>query len=255
MKKILSILVWVITAGGIVTLFIFSRNNYLATPLQDIRVQIERPNTKGFVNIDSLSSDINRICHIHPDGAIGTVELSRIENYLGSIPWIEESSSYIDLDGSLYVSVKEYEPVLRVFNMEGKSVYVTDQGVVIPISKDYSPRVLIASGNFDFPNHAISDSIYRGCGLADALYLRQTINKDAFLTACIGQIYRNEKGEFEIVVKENESQIIVGDTTDINGKLNKLKIFLQHKAGSEELNTFSTLNLKYKNQIVCTKRK
>ena len=254
-KKILSILVWVITAGGIVTLFIFSRMNYLSTPLKSISINIEGGAGHEFIDKDTLLCEIGTICHISSKNTIGNIDMLQIERHLSNNPWIEKSAAYIGLDSVLYISLKEYEPTLRVFNKSGKSMFVTEQGVVFPISKTYTPRVLVASGNFDFPiDTKMNDSIYQSSGIAEALHIRQAIQKDEFMQSCIGQIYRNNVGEFEIAVNEIHARVFLGDTCQIDDKLLKMKTFLKHKLGSEELNNYSKVNLKFKNQIVCTKK-
>lgn len=254
-KKILSILVWVITAGGIVTLFIFSRMNYLSTPLKSISINMDGNTGHKFVDKDTLLCEIGSICHISSKNSIGNIDMLQIERHLNNNPWIEKSTAYIGLDSVLYINLKEYEPALRVFNKSGKSMYVTEQGEVFPTSKTYTPRVLIASGNFDFPTDAkMADSVYQDSGIADALYIRQAIQKDEFMQSCIGQIFRNEAGEFEIAVNEIKAKVILGDTCQIDDKLLKMKTFLKHKLGSEELDNYSKVNLKFKNQIVCTKK-
>lgn len=254
-KKILSILVWIITAGGIVTLFIFSRSNYLSTPLKSISINLEGSNGHEFVNKDTLLCEIGRICHISSKNSIGNIDMVQIERHLNDNPWIEKSASYIGLDSVLYINAKEYEPALRVFNKSGQSMYVTEHGAVFPTCEAYTPRVLIASGNFDFPTDVkMTDSVYQNSGIADALYIRQAIKKDEFIESCIGQIFRNNAGEFEIAVNEVNAQVILGDTCQIDDKLLKMKIFLKHKLGSEEFNNYKKMNLKFKNQIVCTKK-
>ena len=253
-KKILSILVWVITAGGIITLFIFSRMNYLSTPLKSISIDIEGATGHEFVDRDTLLSEIGSICHINSKASIGSIDMLQIERHLNNNPWIEKSASYIGMDSVLYVNVKEYEPVLRIFNKTGKSMYVTNDGVVFPTSKTYTPRVLIAS-NLDFANGtAMNDSIYQNSGIADALYISQAIQENEFMRSCVGQIYRNDTGDFEIAVNEVEAQVIIGDTCQIDDKLMKMKTFLKHKLGSEEFGNYKKVNLKFNNQIVCTKK-
>ncbi len=253
-KKILSILVWFITAGGIVTLFIFSRMNYLSTPLKSISISIEGANGHEFVDKDTLLYEIGSICHINSKASIGSVDMLQIEKHLNNNPWIEKAASYIGLDSVLYINVKEYEPALRVFNKAGKSMYVTNEGVVFPTSKTFTPRILIASGNFDFPTDInMNDSIYQNSGIADALYICQAIKKDDFAQSFIGQIYRNDAGEYEIAANGIHAQVILGDTCQIGNKLLKMKTFLKYKLGSEELNNYKKVNLEFENQIVCTK--
>jgi hypothetical protein len=55
-------------------------------------------------------------------------------------------------------------------------------------------------------------------------------------------------------VKDIDAQVTVGDTCQISDKLRRAEIFIKQKAGSAELKTMKNINLKYKNQVVCTKR-
>ena len=53
-KKILSIVLWVITGGALIVLFAFGRSKYLETPLKGIELRLERSHTNGFVDRDQL---------------------------------------------------------------------------------------------------------------------------------------------------------------------------------------------------------
>ncbi len=258
-KKILSILTWVVTAAGIIVLFVFSRNSYLETPLKSISLSIERSKDEGFLTRKKVIADIAGICDTTGRSTVNSVDMVRLEYMLKSSPWTKSATSFIDLDGRLVVKVKEYEAATRVFNESGSSVYVTEDGDIIPTSLEYTPRVLVASGNFDFPVTArhfrVSDSIYAQSGIDKVLKINKEIKKDKFLTAVIGQIYRNPKGIFELSVNGIESRVILGDDSDTADKLLRLKLFLKQKSGSKELTEIRKMDLQFKNQLVCTKNK
>ena len=256
-KKILKIVLWVITGAALVVLFAFGRKHYLETPLKGIHFELERNHKSGFVQKDSVISHAEAICDLEHQAAIGSVNLTKIQQLLDGNPWIEKSSAYIGLNDTLNIKAKEYEPVLRVFNQDRRSVYVTQDGVIFPSSPHYSPRVIIASGNFMFPtpgkSSCVTDSIYAQTGISEALTIAMTINQDPFLTENIGQIYRNENKEYELMVNNVSARVILGDTIAVDDKLSRLAILLDKYSGTEELATYKTLNLKYNNQIVCTK--
>jgi cell division protein FtsQ len=256
-KKILKIALWVITGVALVVLFAFGRKRYLETPLQGISFQLERNHKNGFVQKDSIISYAEAICDLEHRAALGSVNLTKIQQLLDGNPWIEKSSAYIGLNDTLVIKAKEYEPVLRVFNQDKRSVYVTPNGVIFPSSPHYSPRVIIASGNFRFPtpgkSSCVTDSIYAQAGISEALTIAMTINQDPFLTGNIGQIYRDEQNEYELMVNNVSARVILGDTIDVDDKLSRLATLLEKYSGTEELKAYKTLNLKYKNQIVCTK--
>lgn len=254
-RKILSIVLWVATAAGLIVLFVFARENYLNTPVQSVNLNIDRVHDSGFVKEKTVLSSIDHFCS---KANIGTLNLVGISKQLSSNPWIESSSSYIDLEGNLNVSIKEYTPIIRIFGKDGISAYLTADGILLPSSKEYTPYVLVASGNFDFGNVGASrqlcDSIEADHNLIKALHLFKAIEKNSFMKNSVGQIYCDEKNAFNIVIRDIDAKVVVGDTCDMDDKLKRAEIFIKQKANTNEIKEMKIINLQYKNQIVCTKR-
>lgn len=254
-KKILSIFTWVITAAGLVVLFIFARKNYLEMPVTLIEPNIERSSDTGFVSRVATMNDISEICS---KANVGNLNMLKILKKLDSNPWIEDRSAYVDLNGKLNINIKEYEPLIRVFSWQGQSVYLTDDGVVLPSSKQYRPYLLIASGNYSFDEtqstYQLSDTSEFDCILRNTLHIAKAIERNDFTKNAIAQIYYTQKGDFELVAKDIKARIIVGDTCQIDDKLKRLEIFTKKKFNTQELSEMKSINLKYKNQVVCTKR-
>ena len=254
-KKILSILAWVVTAAALVVLFFVARKSYMDRPLQTIHVDIDRVNENGFVKKDAVLADLDSICH---KASIGTINMVAIGNRLKSQPWIESASSFVDLDGNLNVSIKEYHPVLRVFDKRGQSAYLTNDGLLLPPSTEHTSYVLIASGNFDLDNkapaHVLCDTLDADRNRIGAMKVLEAIGRNDFMKNSIGQIYCNRGNEFEIVARDINARIVLGDTCQLDDKLKRLEIFMKQKIGTQEIQEMKTINLKYKNQVVCTKR-
>ena len=61
-KKILRIVLWVVTGAAIITLFVFARKGYLETPLKGIDLNVERAHDVGFVENDSIIAQARSIC-------------------------------------------------------------------------------------------------------------------------------------------------------------------------------------------------
>lgn len=254
-KKILSILAWVVTGAALVTLFVVARENYLGKPIQTINVNIDRTGENGFVKKDAVLADLDSICQ---RAKIGTVNMMAIEDRMNSQAWIENSASFVDLGGNLNVSIKEYNPMLRVFDKNGQSAYLTDEGLLLPPSAGFTPYILIASGNFDLEacplGHRLCDTLDADHNLIGATKVFEAIGRNEFMRNSIGQIYCNRNSEFEIVARDIDARILLGDTTCLDDKLARLEIFMKQKTGSNEVKEMKIINLKYKNQVVCTKR-
>lgn len=252
-KKILSILLWVVTAAAIVVLFVYAREDYLSKPVKAINVTSEIDT--GFVRKSVLHDELKQICS---RADIGSANMVAIQNLLGKSPWVETSTSYIDLGGTLNVNFKEYEPKFRIFGKNGNSVYVTDEGVIIPSSRNYTPYVLVANGNFDIVNdstsYRLNDTIESDRNFINALHWFKAIDANNFIRNCVGQLYCNSKNEFELSVRGLDASVIVGDTCDAADKLKRLEVFVKQRINNFETQTLKNINLNYKNQIVCTKR-
>ena len=81
------------------------------------------------------------------------------------------------------------------------------------------------------------------------------ITKDTLLNNLIHQLSVNEEKEFEMYPSIGNHKIIFGNATDIAEKFEKLKIFYKEGLNkTDNWNKYSTVNLKYKNQVVCTKK-
>lgn len=257
-KKILKIALWVITGVALVALFIFGRRWYLDTPLKGITFTLERGRSQGFVEKDSVLAYAEAVCNTKQHANIGSVDLIRIQKVLADNPWVEHASAFIGLDDTLVIRAKEFEPVLRVYNQEHRSVYVTADGVIVPSSPNYTPHLLIASGDFTFPiprqRGYATDSVYANTGIMESVTIAKAILTDPFLTDNIGQIYKNQRHEFELAVNNVTARVLLGDTTAVNNKLERLKIMLERFGGSEEMEPYKTIDLKYNKQIVCTKK-
>lgn len=254
-KKIFSILAWVVTAGALVALFIIARDSYLDTPVRSVNVNVERSAKNGFVKEAAVVEDMGKLCQT---ATIGTVNMVSVNKQLKSNPWIESSSSFIDLNADLNINIKEYQPVIRIFGKNGTSAYVTAEGILLPTTLGYTPHVLVANGNFDLDaeqlNRQLCDTVEADRNIISALHLFNAVQRNDFMKASVGQLYCNSKNEFEIVARNLDAKISVGDTCNIDDKLKRLEIFIKQKINSHEISNFKKIDLKYKNQIVCTKR-
>ena len=252
-KKILSIVLWVVTAAALVVLFIFARENYLNTPLKS--VNLIPAADSGFVRRSVLHDEIEKA---YGNAKVGTVDMIKIQKGLDANPWIESNTAYVDLDGNLNISFKEYEPAFRVFDKNGHSAYVTQEGTVVPACTNYTPYVLIVSGNFlldnDTSSYQLNDTLNRDLNLLNALHWYNAIEGNPFIKNCVGQLYCNKRNDFELTVRGLEARVIVGDTCQAADKLKRLEVFMKQRISNPETNTLKSINLSFKNQIVCTKR-
>jgi cell division protein FtsQ len=193
------------------------------------------------------------------------INVPEIEKSLNSHADIANAEVYMTIDGDLKVEVNQRKPVVRLINLDGDSYYIDDKGKLMPLSDNYTAKVLIVNGFILEPfasryKYSIEDigkdSLLNATSMLGQIYaMANYINANEFWKSQVQQIYINKDKDMEIVPMVGDQKIIFGDTTAMDEKFKKLLTFYQ-----QGLNTtgwwdkYSTINLKFKNQIVCTKK-
>ncbi len=180
--------------------------------------------------------------------AIDEIKLLEVENLLENVPMIKEANVYIDALNKINVEVNQREPVLRVIDKFDTSYYLDEAGVRLPISKHFTPRILIANGNITEYN---DEEFKAETGILFDLYkLALLIREDDFLKAQIEQLYVNKKGEIEMSPKVGKQNILFGNFNKAETKLENLKIFYRDGMPYKGWNTYMTIDLRFDGQVV-----
>jgi cell division protein FtsQ len=58
----------------------------------------------------------------------------------------------------------------------------------------------------------------------------------------------------ELIPRLGQHRILLGDTTDLRDKLDRMRTFYLQGLNNTGWDKYELINLKYKNQVVCTKR-
>ena len=90
--------------------------------------------------------------------------------------------------------------------------------------------------------------------IPDLFKLVLTINDSKLWRSQFEQIYVNSKGDIELVPRVGNHIIELGSVENLNEKLENLEAFYKQGLSQYGWNKYRTISLKYKNQIVCTKR-
>ena len=113
----------------------------------------------------------------------------------------------------------------------------------MPIPAGFAAYVPLATGN-------ISEE-YAKNQLFD---FAQFLQKNKFWDSQIEQIHVNSKLDIELVPRVGNHYIILGKIEDYKENLTKLKLFYDKGLNKVGWNKYSVINLKFKDQVVCTKR-
>ncbi len=257
MKRIFQISLFTLTVIGLITLTGFVVINNMHTKINTVKIKIYRNTENGFVNQSKIQHVINNTDSINKL-QINKVRITDIEKVLVKNPYIDKVDIYMTIKGNLLVNIKEKQPIIRIYNSEGNSFYLDKEGDIFPISRQYAPRVTIANGYIKEevinPSGNINDSIYNNSTYRDLYKLTQLINKNSLLKAQINQIYINSKGNFDLIPELGNHLIQFGTMVDADIKIKYLDAYYKKYLKTSIWDSYKTINLTYKNQIVCTKK-
>jgi cell division protein FtsQ len=139
--------------------------------------------------------------------------------------------------------------------------YLDEEGYQMPLSDHYTPRVPVVTGYInDGLTEASVPEMMKNAVLAetiksDEVYtLVSYLRKNEFWNAQIQQINFNSNNDIELIPTLGNHLIIFGDLTHMEQKFNKLKIFYKEGLNHSNWNRYDTINVKFRNQVICTKK-
>ncbi len=264
MKKVVQIVLWLLPALGLPVILGFAgaeQNNALCT---GISVNIDNADENFFVD----ETDIKEIIYSKGDSLTGSpvsqINCNNLEELILKNPSIKDVQVYATVEGEVKADIIQRKPVVRVYNTAGESFYIDEAGSVMPLSSKFTSRVLVANGNiresfggltlFNVHKVEADDSLAAKTMIDDIFEVVNFINNDEFLKAQIQQIFINEKNDIELVPMVGDHKIILGDKKDLDTKFRKLLLLYQKGLSKTGWNQYSIINLKFKNQVICTKK-
>ena len=242
---------WVFSLSSVIVLMSFIEIKKVESTCEKIEVVL--PGNQFFIEQAEIDEILKSKNGLLIGRRLSGIDIQYLENKLKANPFIEYAKVYIDMNGVIHADVKQRVPVLRILNLSGQDFYVDQNGYKIPLSDHFTARVLVANGIIleDFS------------GKVDTL--KTKLSKDLFLTAKyiaqdslwndqIVQMFVNEKNDIELVPRVGNQKIILGNADDLKDKFRNLLLFYKKAIPQAGWDTYSSINLKFKGQIVCEKR-
>jgi cell division protein FtsQ len=223
----------------IVFLYSFSsiRNSYKLHNKVAIKITND---THLFLPYKTVDKMLKQKINSYKSSVKEVVFLNDLENSLRANALVENAEVYRTIKGDLGVIIKQKTPIARLLN--NKNVYYIDsKGGKMPLSKYYSapvPLILGISNKNDFK------LVYKL-----ALY----IYNDAFYKKQIIGITKNNNNEFELQTRLGSAKVLLGNLDNMELKMNNLKAYYLDAIQNKSVNRYKKINLKYSNQVVCTK--
>jgi cell division protein FtsQ len=263
MKKLKILLIWIGITGYLGFGLGFVSDKYRHKVCERISVKIIDSLSNSFVTSGNvmdllLESGVKILGYPHH-----TIQTRELEKLLNNEAFIKNAELYKTIDGVLHADILQRKPIMRVINQKGQSYYLDKEGVILPVSANFTSRVLVANGYISEPflaesNRSIFDAEFpknkRNEVIYDLYDLAAFIDSSDLWKAQITQIFVNSKYEYEMIPRVGAHVIYLGDISGYDTKFKKLKAMYRYGMNSEGWNNYEMINLKYENQVVCTKR-
>ena len=243
MKKILFIIfAMLIVAYLCASVFFLKGKKPNETLCEKVEVVIADSLEKYFLNEKEIVAYLTK-ANLYPlNKKSDEINTHQIEEALLKNEIIESVKVVQAISGKVTIKILQRMPVLHVFS-SGGNYYVDKTGQTMPSVLGQAMFVPVASGNIE-KTFAVSE-LYKF-----ALFLQD----DAFWNDQITQIYVRSAKDVELVPRVGSQRILLGSLDDFEKKLRNLRRFYEQVVPKMGWDKYSVINLKYKNQIVCTKK-
>ena len=229
----------VLLLGLVVFLYAFSSHKNNSRMVSKVAVQFT-----GNENVYITSEMVNKLLiqnqehlYILPKD---NLDLKEMEMVLESDDMVKSAQVYLTVNGEVSAKVEQRRPIARV--QTASIFYIDEDGLAMPLSPQHSARVPLVTGIIE--NEQL-DAVYS---------MALKIDQDPFLKTYITEIHQNKTKELRLKMRLLNFEIEVGSLDRLDEKMKNLKAFYQKAKKDKMLDIYKSVNLQFKNQVVCTKK-
>lgn len=237
-------------AGLLLILIGFVENKQADKRVKAVQVQIDHEGNNYFVEendvLDLITSNGGDPI---VDKKYQHLDLKEIEMRIKSFKFVSDAQVSRDHKGNLKVLVKQRRPIARVIYPNGVHAYIGSDGTTLSTSEKFTSRVIIIDG--EYAPKLLSEDFLQSEDGQSYFNLLKTIDENKFWKAQLAQINIDRSGEVTLYPQLGRQTIYFGKPDEQETKFKKLGLFYSKIIPAKGWNTYQTVNLKYKNQLIC----
>ncbi len=181
------------------------------------------------------------------------VDEDQVERALEENLFVKNAEVLLTANSNIKINIEQRVPILRVVDKLGVQYYLDKEGAKVPLSRHFTARTLVATGNI--PPHTPEFLTKKNNGMKDLFELTNFILSDPLWKAMFEQVHINAKDEFVLVPIVGDQSIILGKLdTDVEAKFKKLQTFYEEGFSREGWQKYKTIDLRFRNQVVCERK-
>lgn len=207
-----------------------------------IEIEVEATGSMDSVIRNGVIDELKGYPHKITGEPIHQVNTTDVERWLSRYSNFESVNCMISSHGKLIVRIVPLVPVMRLF-YGNNSYYINKEGKHIVTNAEFFSDVPVVTGRFskNFPPKTV-------------LPLVNFISKDRMLSGLVSMINAENKDNLILVPQIYGHVINFGDTTRLEEKKRNLALFYRQVMPYKGWNEYDTISVKYRGQIIATRR-
>lgn len=258
MKRILNIVLTVLLSAGIVFLFVFANTKQNDVLCESFEINIHYNDAPELITKRTIRHQVTESGIRVKGQPVTSIPVMKLQKVLSRNPYVKRATISVAVNGIVTANILQRDPLVRVVDKDYNQCMLDHDGVVMPVNPEFPVRLVVANGNIESVRliSAISQKKANKSlpkDLSQVFRIASMLEKDSLTAAMIEQIYINDRKEIEMIPKIGDHTIVVGDTLMLGDKMRNLRLFYKEGMKTFAWNNYKEINLKYKNQIVCSK--
>lgn len=260
MNSWLKNILWLVFVVAIFVLMGFIKSSR-DSQIMNVDIYVDVFEDQVFLTKDDVRDKLENQQLIGPNKVYSDIDFEKIETFLRGMSEIKDVEVFVNAGNEIEIKVELKRAIARLFNLDGSSCYLDEDGKIMPLSTNYSAHVVTVNGYInetDFTKNVfdvINNDSLKTIEIIDDLYaISDYVCSDKFFSSQITHIYVNAKQEFELIPRVGNQRILFGDAENVAGKFKKLDVFYKEGITNAGWEKYDTINIMYKNQVVCSKR-
>lgn len=258
MKRILNIIITFLLAAGVVFLFVFANQKQREVKCQSFEINIFYEGAPELITKSTIRREITKSGIRVKDQPVTSIPVKKLQKLISKNPYVKKATISVGVNGIVKANILQRNPLVRVVDSEFNQCMIDYDGVVMPVNPEFPVRLVLANGNISnvrlisvLSEKKANRTLPKDLANVHKIALR--LQSDSLTSALVEQIYINDRKEVELIPKIGDQSIILGDTTLLDEKLRNLRVFYREGMKNFAWNNYREINLKYKNQVVCSK--
>ncbi len=248
--KIKKGIIYSVLGGLLLVLIGFSANKQGEKRVKKLEIVIDNSGNNYFVEERNVI-DLITMNGSDPivDKKYRYLDLKEVEMRIKFFKFVSDAQVSKDHKGNVKVLVKQKRPIARVIYPNGVHAYIGSDGTTLSTSQNFTSRVIIVDGAY--ASKLMSEDFLKTEEGKQYFDLLKMVDENKFWKAQLAQITIDRSGDVILYPQLGKQTIYIGKPEDLEIKFRNLGLFYKKIVPVKGWNAYQTVNLKYKNQLIC----